>query len=63
MNWPHTAHNNTRESPRYTFTIFMIFIFFIFLFFILFKNFKSSITPLIFIFLTYYYFSKKKIIF
>ena len=21
MNWPHTAHNNTRESPRYIFTI------------------------------------------
>ena len=67
--WPHTAHN-TRESPRYIFTIFTIILFFwcclivfsfffFFSFFKLFKIFKSSISPLIFIFITYYYFSKK----
>ena len=59
MNQPHIAHNNTRESPRYIFTIFTI----ILLFFKLFKIFKSSITPLILIFITYYYFSKKDPIF
>ena len=51
MNQPHTAHN-TRESPRYTFTIFTIILYFFI--------FKSSITPLIFIFITYYYFAKKE---
>ena len=55
MNWPHSTHNTTRESPRYIFTIFMII-----LFFKLKKIFKSSITPLIFTFITYYYFAKKK---
>ena len=49
MNWPHTAHN-IRESPRYIFTIVFLFFF----------NFKSSIAPLIFIFITYYCFAKKK---
>ena len=52
MNWYHTAHNNTRESPRYIFTIFTIILYFF--------NFKSSITPLILIFITYYYFEEKK---
>ena len=56
MNWPHTAHNNTRESPRYICTIFTIILYF--LNFLI--NFKPSITPLIFIFITYYYFAKKK---
>ena len=50
MNSPHTVHNNTRESPRYIFTIIIFLI----------KNFKSSITPLIFIFITYYYFAPQK---
>ena len=54
MNWPHTVHTTTREGPRYIFTIFMIILF------LFFKNFKSSITPLIFIFITYYNFEKKK---
>ena len=54
MNWPHTVHNNTRESPRYIFTIII---------FLIKKNFKSSITPLIFIFITYYYLAKKDPIF
>ena len=52
MNWPHAAHNNTREIPRYIFTIFTIILYFF--------NFKSSITPLILIFITYYYFEEKK---
>ena len=56
MNWPHTVHNNTRESPRYIFTIFTIILFFK-------KNFKSSITPLIFTFISYYYFAKQKNLF
>ena len=51
MNWPHTAHNTTRESPRYIFTVFIIILFFFFLF--LFLIFKSTITLLIFIFITY----------
>ena len=55
MNWPDNTHNNTRESPRYIFTIFTIILFFYFL-----KKFKSSITPLTFTFITYYYFAKKK---
>ena len=55
MNWPHTARNNIRESPRHIFTIFHYHSFFLI--------FKSSITPLIFIFITYYSFSKKKTIF
>ena len=59
MNWPHTAYNNTRESPSYIFTIFMI-ILFIFSIFLNVLIFKSSITPLIFTFITYYYFAKKK---
>ena len=32
MNWPHTAHN-TRESPRYIFTIFTIILFFLVLYY------------------------------
>ena len=54
MNWPYTVHNNTRECPRYIFTIVILQFFF---------NFKSSITTLIFIFITYYYFAKKDPIF
>ena len=59
MNLPHTAHNNTRESPRYIFTILTIIHFFFFkpFFFI----FEPYITPLILIFITYYYFLKKTI--
>ena len=57
MNWPHNTHNNTRESPRYIFTIFKIILFFKL------KKIKSSITPLIFTFITYYYFAKKDTIF
>ena len=49
LNWLHTAHNNSREIPRFIFTT--IIKFFIFKFFI---------TPLIFIFITYYYLAKKK---
>ena len=54
-NWtdPHTAHNSSRGIPRYSFTI-IIFYFF---------NSKFFITPLIFIFLTYYYLAKKKLYF
>ena len=55
MNWPHNTHNNTRESPTYIFTIILSLLFCNF-----FKNFKTSITPLIFNFIPYYYFSKKK---
>ena len=51
MSWPHTVHNNTRESPRYILTIII---------FVIKKKIKSSITPLIFIFITYYYFAKKR---
>ena len=36
MNWPHTVHN-TRESPRYTFTIIIFLIFLIKKIFFLFK--------------------------
>ena len=54
MNYPQTAHNNTRESPRYILNIFAI------IFNSKFFIFKSSINPLIFIFITYYYFAKKR---
>ena len=56
MNWPHTAHNNTRESPRYIFYYFYDHSFF----YLFKKKFKSFIAPLIFIFITYYYFAKRK---
>ena len=44
-NWHYTAHNSSKEIPRYIFTI-IIFYFFMFKFFI---------TSLIFICITYYY--------
>ena len=53
MNWPHNTHTTTRKSPRYIFTILWSFFFF-------FLNFKSSITHLIFTFITYYYFAKRR---
>ena len=43
-------------SPRYIFTIFTI----ILSFFLIKKNFKSSIIPLIFTFITYYFAKKKR---
>ena len=61
MNWTHNTHNKTRERLRYNFTIFTINL--SFFFFNLLKNFKSSITPLIFAFITYYYFAKKRPLF
>jgi len=57
MSWTHNTHNKTRESPRYIFTIFTII-----LSFFLIKKIKSSIIPLIFTFITYY-FAKKKTLF
>ena len=45
MNWPHTAHNSSREIPRYILLLSFLKILFYFKFFI---------TPLIFIFITYY---------
>ena len=50
MNWPHTAHNSSREIPRYILLLSFLKILFYFKFFI---------TPLIFIFITYYYKKKK----
>ena len=47
LNWPHKAYNSSREIPRY------IFYFYHFLNFLNFLK-KSSITPLIFIFMTYF---------
>ena len=57
MNWPHNSHNNTRESPRYSFTIFTIILSF---FFNVKKNFKSPITPLIFTYKTTITLQKKR---
>ena len=57
MKWTYNTHNKTRESPRYIFTIFMIILSF---FLIFLKNFKSSIIPLSFTFITYYFEKKKK---
>ena len=58
MNRTQNTHNNNRESPIYIF--FYYFYDYSFFFFNFFKNFKSSITPLIFTFITYYYFVKTK---
>ena len=53
MNWGHTVHNTTRESPRYIFTV------------IIFKFFKKNLSPYYsFNFHFYnYYFEKKDPIF
>ena len=58
MYWPHNTHNKTRESPRYIFYYFYNHSFFLFFNFL--KNFKSSIIPLIFTFITDSFAKKKK---
>ena len=63
-----TPHGPHQRRARNIFTIFKIipffFVYLLFVFFSFFSNFlkivKSSISPLIFISITYYYFSKKK---
>ena len=54
LNWPHTSHNNSRKIPRCIFSIIISKFYFIFNFFI---------TPLNFIFITYYYLAKNDPIF